>query len=348
MPRRLRPALARLQCSSPVRRPSTSASARYEVIASATWSGGVPRRPSIHSCGLPARDVGLGQRRDPLEVAAQLLDRDLPAIALVPDESCSMASDDSSCPVAAYAIVPRRGGTRVKPRRVRNSPISTSGFGPGSMPAEQLHHQLLAEQHRRVALVGSAARDRRRAGSAARSPSCRRFSARRRPARRRQLAVLLDSRQQRCTRPIVEQAVVEDALPRAGDPREQRRRVLLLDGRRPRGRSTWPAAGRIARVRHRLILGLDDGQERGMRAPRSVAQSTNRAAASGARLAAEPALPLEERHQRLALDDRRMLPSRIESQTTPAKSAGTAGGFLGERARSRAVIAAPTSCSWNQ
>src|SRR5689334_23241351 len=32
----------------------------------------------------------------------------------------------------AYDIEPTSGGTRVKPRLVRNSPISTSGFGPGS------------------------------------------------------------------------------------------------------------------------------------------------------------------------------------------------------------------------
>ena len=43
----------------------------------------------------------------------------------------------------------------------------------------------------------------------------------------------------------------------------------------------------------------------------------------------------------------RMLPSRIESQTTPAKSAGTVDGSSASGAV-RAVIAVTTSCSWNQ
>ena len=137
------------------------------------------------------------------------------------------------------------------------------GIRPGLEAAEQLHDQLRAEQHGRVALVRRRAADRR--SRLGRRPIGREteVDGAQLSGSRWKLALVLDRPQQRHTRRVVEKAVVEHALARTGNPRDDRRGVLLFDGRglgaaRHGERNGIPLTASI------LVDGFDDGQEGGM------------------------------------------------------------------------------------
>ena len=163
-----RPPARRLRartCSSPVRRPSTSAVARYDADRFGHGCRRVASRPIVHArasaCDTAvraaracARSSGPVPRSSPATRCPGC--RRKPAASpprpARPRRGCTTAS-------------PAARGTRVKPRARQELADLDVGIQPRFEAPEHLHDELLAEQHRRVALIGRRPADRQqRAG----------------------------------------------------------------------------------------------------------------------------------------------------------------------------------------
>ncbi len=108
--------------------------------------------------------------------------------------------------------------------------------------------------------------------------------------------------EQRATHAIVKQAVVEDAFPRAGDPRHDGVATVLFDG------GSLGAAGHRERQGVQLTLSvpivhLHEAEKCRMSAAPQRRPVDESCRGDRAGLAAEPPLPLDERHERLLFDD---------------------------------------------